>query len=89
MMHPPNSASGLVDPCSALLWKGAAQKKPCVGLVCLALSYQPLCLCIQSVVAPTTSAAVAVSLMENTVFPLGLKIDPSRASLPSALLDNR
>lgn len=53
------------------------------------LSYQPLCLCIQSVVAPTTSAAVAVSLMENTVFPLGLKIVPSRASLPSALLDNR
>lgn len=71
-MHPPNSASGLVDPCSALLWKGAAQKRPCVGLVCLALSYQPLCLCIQSVVAPTTSAVVAVSLMENS-FSSGFK----------------
>lgn len=82
----PHSETGPVDPSNASLWEGAAWRRPGAGLVCLALSYQPLRLCIQSVAAPTFAAAAFSD--GKHCFPLGLKIDPSRALLPSALLDN-
>lgn len=38
---------------------GPARRRPGSGLVCLALSYQPQRLCIQSVAAPTSAAVAA------------------------------
>lgn len=73
----PRSEPGPVDLSGASFWEAGA------GLVCLALSYQPLCLCIQSVSAPTSAFSDG-----RHCFSSGFKDRSLKALLPSVLLDN-
>lgn len=68
---------GPVDLSGASFWEAAA------GLVRLALSYQPLCLCIQSVTAPTSAFSDGKHCFSSWFKDRSLK-----APLPSVLLDN-
>lgn len=69
----PHSETGPLDPSSASFRGEAARRRPGAGLVCLALSYQPLRLCIQSVAAPTSAAAAAAFSDGKHCFSSGFK----------------